>query len=112
MEIVIETSIKDFFKVYIDAIDLLKPVSSFPGNTKRVLATLMLVQYANKGKGILNTQSRKAIRKNLNISENSFNNVISELRKSRVLSTDNKINPKIMIYPDKEFILSYKFNIR
>lgn len=98
LNIPINTKLKDAFNVVIHC---LNPLLKLKPKEKEVLATIMYVQYSNRGrtpeyleKTILSTSVRKLMRKKLNMGEVSFNNHIVSLRRKKAL-IGNTINPVI-----------------
>lgn len=89
MRIPIVTTRLHFYKI---ALRILNPVLKLSNMEMDVLASIMLIYYANRGKdakrvekNLLSYKSRVAIRSRLDISEASLNNNISYLRKKGIL---------------------------
>lgn len=89
MRIPISTTRIHFYKI---ALRILNPVLKLSNMEIDVLASIMLIHYANRNKdpkrvekNLLSYKSRVAIRSRLDISEASLNNNISYLRKKGIL---------------------------
>lgn len=89
MRIPIVTTRLHFYKI---VLRILNPVLKLSNMEMDVLASIMLIYYANRGKdakrvekNLLSYKSRVAIRSKLDISEASLNNNISYLRKKGIL---------------------------
>ena len=59
---------------------------------------------------IFNKQIRRKIQEELGLNERLFNTHLSNLRKIGILK-GRSINPLFLIHPEKDYTLSYKFNI-
>lgn len=118
MNIPINTTSDKFFKT---VILVLNPVLKLSKTEVEVLASIMLIMYANRNaskerleKHILSYKSRVALRSKLELSEASLNNNISSLKKKGVIvKTDNGFSlsdPIRRLYPENNK-LSVTFNV-
>ena len=97
MIIPIKTDIAQSFKAYLQ---ILNPVLKLKDKEIEVLSSFVSIWYKNKNnpnieKLLFSTHIRKIIRKSINMSEASFNNHITMLRKKSMI-IDKKINPSIL----------------
>ena len=82
---------------------------------KRDVVALKLVDVKdiavkNRWKLILDYDNKKDIATDLNISVASLGNNLSSLRKKGII-IDNKVVSNLLVYPGKEFKLTFKFKV-
>jgi hypothetical protein len=87
MIIPITTDLKGFIKGYLT---VLNPVLKLKDKELEVLAAFLMVWYPNRDKEgidkiLFSTKVRKMIRKSVDMSEASFNNHITSLRKKKIM---------------------------
>tara|TARA_R110001592_G_scaffold22801_2_gene90328 strand:- start:8 stop:358 length:351 start_codon:yes stop_codon:yes gene_type:complete len=97
MIIPIQTDLKGFLKSYLT---ILNPVLKLKDKELEVVSAFLMVWYPNKDKKdiqkvIFSTKLRKIIRKSIGMSEASFNNHITALRKKKIF-IDRSINSSIL----------------
>ena len=117
MTIPIKTSYKDFFKILLV---VLYPVMKLTNKELDIMSLLMRAHHINKEKIgeeetnrlLLSSSTRKLIRKNLTISESSFNNYLGQLKRKGLIQ-DNTINKNLyQFYPDNKGIeINYNIQI-
>jgi len=115
----IRTDEVKFFKLWLK---ILQPFLNLRNQEINVLAKLLYYRYSIskevKSKTMIdellfNTATRKKIKQELKIKEYSFNNILSSLRKKKIItgnSINNKIIPKVE-HNFKDFKLLYSFEI-
>ena len=97
MTIPITGNIAQSFKAYIQ---ILNPVLKLKDKEIEVLSNFLSIWYKNKSnanldKLLFSTPVRKMVRKSIGMSEASFNNHITMLRKKKMI-IDKKLNPNIL----------------
>jgi len=97
MIIPIKADIAQSFKAYLQ---ILNPVLKLKDKEIEVLSNFLSIWYKNKSnkdidKLLLSTPVRKMVRKSINMSEASFNNHITMLRKKKMI-VGKKLNPNIL----------------
>ena len=99
-KIKIPTDKEKFYRQVLSLLGSMAPVKHLRPKELEVLS--MIMYYNNEYRHldedarmvlIFSTQMRKAIREELNQSEDSFNNNVSRLRKLGILSSDSKLHP-------------------
>lgn len=114
MVVEIKKPIHEYFKAYLEV------MNSFYHLTKiemSVLSMILLLHYHNRDKEgaeeqVLSREARNAIRAALKVSEASFNNTVSSMRKKNVL-LGHKLNPVLtQHYPTNgKFTITFNFSI-
>lgn len=112
MEIPINTVPTKCFKVILS---VSQPLVKIRPTEAEVLAALMALDYSNPNLAkeiLLSTSMRKIVRESLNMSENSFNNSLCNLKKKKMV-IDGHLNPLLKkLYPvNNEFVLTYKIKV-
>ena len=105
MEIPIKSDIPKSMKAYLQ---ILNPVLKLKDKEIEVLSSFLSIWQSNKenenlDKMLFSTPVRKMVRKQIGMSEASFNNHITMLRKKQMI-VDKKINPTILNGIDKNGI--------
>jgi len=105
MVIPLKANIAQSFKAYLH---ILNPVLKLKDKEIEVLSSFLSIWYINRDKEnldklLFSTPVRKMIRKSIKMSEASFNNHITMLRKKKMI-VDKKINPTILNGIEKEGI--------
>ena len=103
MIIPINTDLRGFLVSYLT---VLNPVLKLKDMEITVLSAFLMVWYPNKGKEnidklLFSTKVRKMVRESVGISEASFNNHITSLRKKKVIQ-GKAINPSVLKNLDSE----------
>jgi hypothetical protein len=114
MVIPITTNIRDYFRYYLT---ILNPLLKLKQREIDILSYLLLVHFANHknpniDNQLLTPEIKKTIRKEIKMSEASFNNHISALRKKNML-TETSLNPTLLkSYPTgTKSTLTFNFTI-
>jgi hypothetical protein len=97
MIIPLKANISQSFKAYLQ---ILNPVLKLKDKEIEVLASFLSIWYKNKSnanieKLLFSTPIRKMVRKSIGMSEASFNNHITMLRKKKMI-VDKKLNTNIL----------------
>lgn len=97
MTIPIKVNLASYFKYYLTVID---PILSLTDLERKVLAKLLLIYYTNRTRHnvaqlVLSRETRRTIREVLKTTEPSFNNVISSLKKKKLIE-GNQLNPSLL----------------
>jgi hypothetical protein len=97
MIIPIKTDLKGFLKSYLTVVN---PILKLKDKELEVVSAFLMVWYPNRDKEgiqslIFSTKLRKIIRKSIDMSEASFNNHITMLRKKKMI-INKKLNPSIL----------------
>tara|TARA_R110000751_G_scaffold69342_2_gene140849 strand:+ start:214 stop:561 length:348 start_codon:yes stop_codon:yes gene_type:complete len=97
MIIPLKTSISKAFKAYIK---ILNPILKLKDKEIEVLSSFLSIWYINKDKKnldklLFSTPVRKMVRRSINMSEASFNNHITMLRKKKMI-VNKKLNPSLL----------------
>tara|TARA_Y100000385_G_C12913003_1_gene559149 strand:- start:93 stop:440 length:348 start_codon:yes stop_codon:yes gene_type:complete len=110
MIIPIKSNISQSLKAYLQ---ILNPVLKLKDKEIEVLSSFLSIWYKNKNKQdidklLLSTPVRKMVRKSIGMSEASFNNHITMLRKKKMI-VDRKINSSILEnIKDQNIEVTYK----
>lgn len=100
-------------RLYKDYLDIMQPLLGITNKECDILAALCEVQSDIKDKKylplVLSTDSRKVIRTKLNMSEASFNNNISRLKKKDYISDVTGVSSAIML-PDNLLMFEFIIN--
>lgn len=110
MIIPIKSNISQSLKAYLQ---ILNPVLKLKDKEIEVLSSFLSIWYKNKDKQdidklLLSTPVRKMVRKSIGMSEASFNNHITMLRKKKMI-VDRKINSSILEnIKDQNIEITYK----
>ena len=110
MNIPIKSDIPQSMKAYLQ---VLNPILKLKDKEIEVLASFLSIWQSNRDnanldKMLFSTPVRKLVRKQIDMSEASFNNHITMLRKKQMI-VDKKINPTILNGIDREGIeVTYK----
>tara|TARA_R100001463_G_scaffold108548_2_gene163086 strand:+ start:1940 stop:2287 length:348 start_codon:yes stop_codon:yes gene_type:complete len=110
MIIPIKSNISQSLKAYLQ---ILNPVLKLKDKEIEVLSSFLSIWYKNKDrqdidKLLLSTPVRKMVRKSIGMSEASFNNHITMLRKKKMI-VDRKINSSILEnIKDQNIEVTYK----
>tara|TARA_R100000951_G_scaffold66458_2_gene56197 strand:+ start:297 stop:644 length:348 start_codon:yes stop_codon:yes gene_type:complete len=110
MIIPIKSNISQSLKAYLQ---ILNPVLKLKDKEIEVLSSFLSIWYKNKNKQdidklLLSTPVRKMVRKSIGMSEASFNNHITMLRKKKMI-VDRKINSSILEnIKDQNIEITYK----
>ena len=97
MTIPLKANISQSFKAYLQ---ILNPILKLKDKEIEVLSNFLSIWYKNKNnkdinKLLLSTPVRKMVRKSIGMSEASFNNHITMLRKKKMI-VDKKLNSDIL----------------
>jgi hypothetical protein len=113
-EIPIRTKDKKFYRQYLR---LMAPITKLQEKESDVLAYILY--YNNKYRDlpedvkwrmVFDTSTRKVIQTELKMSPAHLANILSSLRKKKVLTEENKISAgHIVEFNDSEFLLTFKF---
>ena len=112
MVVPIKTNLKGFIKGYLT---VLNPILKLKDKELEVLGAFLMVWYTNRDKegielALFSTKVRKVIRKSVDMSEASFNNHITSLRKKKVL-IGRTVSPHILKSLDSEEVeVTYKLS--
>ena len=120
MEKKINLGVLDRQKLFRAYVEILQPILNLRKREADVFAQLLF--YNNKKKSIpddvdrfeliFSTKFRKQIASNLGIKDSVLQNCLSELRKKKLVSTENHITKGYLVYPDdKGFAVTFNLNI-
>jgi len=108
MEIIVRGDIKKFFKQYIE---VLQPILRLRRQEVDTMSELLYQEYKYKDvpkeikdKLINHPDTRREMRKSINISVGSFNNILSVLRKKKLIEgvyVNKNFRPNIKVVKDK-----------
>ena len=116
MEIPLKIDLKGYFKLYLM---ILNPLLKLKDREIDVLASFLMLQHTNRSlpieqlnKLLFSTKVRKIIRESIGMSEASFNNHVTALRKKKILK-GKSINPVLQegLPKDKKSIIKYNIEI-
>jgi len=120
MKIPIKTNVRGFYKTLIAFLSSIKPIEGLVPKELNILAEILYQNYVYKNIPvkdrhimIFSTENRIEMQKNLGMSEGSFNDYLSKIRKKGVLSRNNEIPPILNILPDNnnyEFLIKFTIN--
>jgi DNA-binding MarR family transcriptional regulator len=110
----LQTSEKVFFRQYVEILD---PVIKLRPKELDVLAELLFhnnrlkdIEEKNRWKLIFDYDNKKEMAEDLKISVASLGNNLSYLRKRGII-VDNKVIQNLLVYPGKNFKLTFKFSV-
>jgi DNA-binding MarR family transcriptional regulator len=117
-EFTINTTKRLFFRQYLELMKVFPPLNILRSKELDILAELLYyndhyssLNIEDRKKIIYNTSTRNDIRKSLNMSEASFNNNLSILRKQGVIK-NNVIAAGLIVVPDDGFTIGFNFKIQ
>lgn len=119
MKIPLNVKIDSFYPLFLLLMDKFKPVKGLMKREREVAAELMYQNYLNKDIEdtnkrnivLFSRESRKTMYTRLGMSELSFNDYLSRLRKKDVITKDNKLKPFFNLIPGDNYEFSIKFKI-
>lgn len=120
MKIPVSSNYDKFFKQLVGLLSNFVPIKGLRRKTKEVLAEILYQNYLLRKHSeeerlllIFTTHNRREMAKKLGVSEDNLNVLLSELRKQRVLTKDNKL-PKFLssILPKDSFEFTIYFNLK
>ena len=110
----IKTTSKTFYRQYLE---ILNPLIKLRKRELDVLASLLRynnqllkVPEEHRWKIIFEYDTKTEIRTDLNLSEAGMNNMLSALRKKKIIK-NNRVAKWLLIYPGEECKISFKFSI-
>ena len=110
----LKTTEKVFFRQYVEILD---PLIKLRPKELDVLAELLYynnklksIDSKNRWKLIFDYDNKKEIADSLKISVASLGNNLSYLRKRGII-VDNKVVDNLLVYPGKDFKLTFKFSL-
>jgi len=113
----IKTTKRLFFRQYLELMKVFPPLNSLRSKELDILSELMyydnrysMLNIEDRKKIIYNTATRNEIRESLKMSEASFNNNLSILRKQGVIK-NNIIAPGLIVDPKEAFSINFNFKI-
>ena len=107
------SNVMKFYEFYVEVLNCL---SKLANKEKELLKVLLFIYYNNRtnldvDKLLLSTETRKTIKDYLKISEANLNNLISNLKKKKLIKNDTIVK-EIINYPgSKNKTLSITFNL-
>jgi hypothetical protein len=115
-----KTDERTFFRRYLDIISSMRPISDLRKQELDVLAELMYMNSTvsktfkdaedpSKWKIIFDYDNRMVIKEHLNITDATFANCLTSLRKAKILSKDNVLVKPLRIYPKDNYELNFNF---
>ena len=115
--VVVQVNERNFYRSFLEVLKSRMPISKLRPKEMDVLAEMMYQHSLIQNKDdeskydiLFSTRMRKAMRENIGISEESFNNNLSTLRKLGLITRDNKLNKAIEdVVFDDTFILEFYF---
>lgn len=119
MKIPLKVNVELFYKVLLPLMDKFPPIKGLMKKEMEVLSELMYQNYLNKAMEdfdkrqmlLFSTENRKIMYNKLGMSEASFNDYLSRLRRKKVITKDNKLEPFLNIIPGDTYEFSIKFSI-
>ena len=109
--------------MYLELMSVQNPISSLRRQEKRVLAELMYMNHMiakdfkdkedhKKWNVLFDYDTKLSMRERLSMSDQTFANSLTVLRKKGLLSSDNYLHSKLRLYPDEKNLLTFEFNIK
>lgn len=116
-ELKLNTNSSRFFRQYLEVIKIFSPYNKLRAKELDVLAEFMMynnkhssIEYEDRWKLIMHYGVKVEIRDRLGMSEASFNNILSDLRKKKIL-VNNKIPEKFLFTIGDHFEFKINFII-
>lgn len=114
---------RGFFSMYVGLMSIGKPLSTLRKQEKRVLAELMYMNYElsksyvdredpKKWNALFDYDTKMQMKEYLNMTEATFANSLTSLRKVDLLSSDNYLKPSFRIYPSKENSITFEYKVK
>lgn len=115
---------RSFFLMYLELMSGVQyPISTLRRQERRVLAELMYMNYHlskdykdrddhKKWVILFDYDTKLTMRERLSMSDQTFANSLTVLRKKGLLSSDNYLHSKLRLYPDEKNVLTFEFNIK
>lgn len=119
--IVIGTDSKRFFRLYLELLKALPPLNQLSNKDCNVLAEMMRrnaelsesfkdKEDSKKWELVFSSPTRKDMRKLLGLTEASFNNSVSLLRKAGIIK-GNRLSKAFIVYPSDVNKVTFEFRI-
>lgn len=119
MVVPVKTTLRKFFRQYIELLKTIPPLDSLRNRELDVLGEIMYQDY--KYRSVEDDEARKALvfskairkemRENIGMSEDTYNNNISIIRKNGVLSSNNNLPDFLRIDPKEDAIINFRFYV-
>ena len=114
---------RGFFTMYLELMSVRDPISSLRRQEKRVLAELMYMNAHiskdfkdkddhKKWNVLFDYDTKLLMRERLDMSDQTFANSLTVLRKKGCLSKDNYLHSALRLYPTEKNLLTFEFNIK
>lgn len=119
----IKSTARGFFRVYVGIMSVQKPISKLRKQECDVLAEIMYQNFrlANdyknpedpkKWKALFSYENKQEMAENAGkLSEASFANCLTALRKHGLVTKDNYLHSRMRVYPEKKSNVSFDFEI-
>lgn len=112
-----------FFSTYIEITSIRSPLNTLRKQEKRVLAELMYMndriskdfkdkEDHKKWNVLFDYDTKLEMRERLDMSDQTFANALTILRKKGLLSKDNYLHSKLRLYPTEKTVLTFEFDIK
>ena len=112
-----------FFLVYIELMSVRGPIGSLRRQEKRVLAEVMYMNYMlskdykdkedpKKWNALFDYDTKLTMKERLSMSDQTFANALTTLRKKGLISSDNYLHSKLRLYPTEKTVLTFEFDIK
>jgi len=119
--IVIGTDSKRFFRLYLELLKAMPPLNQLSNKDCNVLAEMMrrnaelsesfkVKEDPKKWELVFSSSTRKEMRKLLGLTEASFNNSVSLLRKAGIIK-GNRLSKAFVVYPSDVNKVTFEFRI-
>lgn len=115
-EVNINSTLDRIFRKYLEVVKIFPPYNKLRKKELDVLSELLKLEYnlrsideVNKWKLIFHHDNRLAIRTSLDMSEPSFNNVLTSLR-NKLIIVNNTIPSKFIVDFNEEYCLKINFS--
>jgi len=112
---------RGFFRMYVAIMSIQNPISKLRRQEREVLAEVMYQNYTiskdyvnpedpKKWRELFSYERKREMSEHSgNLSEASFANCLTALRKQGILDRDNYLHSALRVYPEKENVVSFKF---
>lgn len=118
MRLNIDTNINKFYRQLLELLSGFPPLDQLRNRELDLLAVYMYYNYkymnieeSLRWRIINDTSTRRKMQEDLGMNEDIFNNNISLIRKSGVISRDGSLSKFLQVYPGDRFDLSITFKI-
>ena len=119
MIVQIKSTEKEFFRQYLELLRTVSPLNNLRNRELDLLGEIMYQRYKYKALAIdgaldqfiFSVSMRRKMRDNINMTEATYNNNLSIIKKHGIISNEFKLMKALDLDPGKEFNITFKFHL-